>query len=1768
MVSGRHKNNGARLSRLIIDQGAETMRKYFHTIHSVANLNTVLKAHKSILTKLKHCKVITQTQMDILFPPSGPSTSSDYDITLLYILFRNICSLPPPSSTGSWDKYPPLTDVSPQAALARIKYYRNQVYGHIKSTDVSDTDFNVYWNDISDALIRLGANAVNIAKLKTGLFEEEFYIAALTEWYEKEHRNEIIGEEILKDTKAIKETVKENLFVAGKTLESAVAIKEAGSRRDDLVDKTVENTAEIKEIVKKNTRNITRIATIILMLLVALIVSNLYNAFFHNRFSNKPDYPYNHNLTNPDFVGREWLFRLLENTLNANNVRGIQLVSDPGWGKSAIIKHLINSPSSSAVIHKNIIGYHLCKYNEKTTRDGGKFVKNLVQQISNSMSISDFQKDQFLESNCDKEPGKCFNSAFVKPLKKLNATGRKFILIDALDECLEKEERHQSVILDILSSSVPDIPDWVKLIVTSRNQAQTTGTMSRIGLSTMKLNVDDERSKQDLRNYTEQALQKFYTEVHSTKEKLPSKDSIDLAVEFSKGNFLFLKRIIKLWQEFPDKMNAESIPEDLGDFYTSSFAKRFNEADFTDFEPLLEVLLAANSPPTLSKLSKILKHHYKNHQTRKIAYKLSEYFKSDIEEGPIEFHHQFFAEWLIKQTKGIDGIVIEKSRGHQYIADYLFDFYGERRTNLTFEELSELCTHVLHGEKESLSNLRKLSSLKVAEVKDSSKTSILHYLASNRNAKKLIDALAKQFSSVDIQDDEDWTPAMYAVKAGSYDNAELFLDNKANASYAVKRTFCFFWDLMVLRGSYETNSSMNFIAAYRGHTKIAKLLAKKGAEIDKVDECGWKPLYAAAVMGHFEIVQLYINKKAQPDAISLHHAAASNHKKIARLLLNTGLRDRCLPCEHGNTSWCRLNLNRFHHCFCETALHAAVSRDNLEMAELLFEYGNASVNCKHGSGRTPLMEAFLRKNIQMIKLLIKNGADIDAGCEHPTSDLFYDCNFIAYKENEWLYSRFCNQPVCHIGNSVIHFALTQGLWKMVIPFIPKAKLNASKDANLAKTAGIYDQVGFVNAMYSNRINSIPSVETMLRYVAICHSVKTLEYILTSDDLSEFTTVYEDGKTLLHFATLGSSKRKTEEYVMQSCASSACVCPNQTPTDIAHEKRLKTVKHLVKVLSLQINKQDKYGRTALHYAAVHGLPDIVEYLVNAGADWSIKDQTSSTAMEFALKERPIRDTTVLPCRLTRDKVFRLCQSSSFDVMISYLLQNETIEKCDRRAKNLLSHLVGHKLPGSLYSVFKSGLHINCAREQFRAYLNEMVSTHWNKRYDELLEVFKIFQVNVQVICGVPFARSELHLMAYLGTPSLRSGNLFQSSVNGSSFPLERFLASRLQTDGVQLFNDCYDKEGYLPIHRAVQGTNFDAISWFIKIGVDISKKTKFGLNALVLATYNYPSSSASTFSTIDQNRKRIFDKVLEAVIKNGQGCDSFECNTQLDGFSPLHVAASRGTEILNAFRRKMPEFPLICTNSDGIQPFYLTYLYHATHPYTSWNDKQAAFELGLSLESGPSIYPKREAEYHLIYNQFYHTPNEDFRNILTHDGLFECPGIKELLPHKMMIQEYIKLNKCRKRCWMLVSEAGSKFSSNFRYLKIQSILSNPFTDKFINIAHHMAELRFYLVKMLHFHSFRLKSISTVEKKLWRKVTKAHTCSQRCSCFEIMQLLQEKFTSEPLKYKKVGKLVAERMGWTNTSNNGDVTFRWPFNFLLKKALRLDNSYKYLEILSPRF
>ena len=202
--------------------------------------------------------------------------------------------------------------------------------------------------------------------------------------------------------------------------------------------------------------------------------------------------------------------------------------------------------------------------------------------------------EEKLKSICNDDPVECFQAVIVEPLQSLDSIGKSnsFILIDALDECLDREEIHQSIIVDILYKMAPGLPNWVKLIVTSRNDPLTFDKMSKIKLSNLTINVEDERNENDLLAYVEKTLlSNFVNEKSSNAEILHIQELINDALKFSKGNFLFLRIIIKDWQKHPDKMKTELIPESLEHAFAKSFTKRFKENALDRFEPFLEILL-------------------------------------------------------------------------------------------------------------------------------------------------------------------------------------------------------------------------------------------------------------------------------------------------------------------------------------------------------------------------------------------------------------------------------------------------------------------------------------------------------------------------------------------------------------------------------------------------------------------------------------------------------------------------------------------------------------------------------------------------------------------------------------------------------------------------------------------------------------------------------------------------------------------------------------------------------------------------------------------------------------------------------------------------------------------------------------------------------------------------------------------------------------------------------------------------------------------------
>lgn len=188
--STKETTNYARLCRLLVDIGTQALRDKFDAVHSPANLHAVLAGNKATLQTLKTRRIINPIQWRTLFPPIPSKVSSrDFDTTLLVVLLRNLCGLIPPV-TG-WDALPAATDLSCEADIARVKYFRNTVYSHALSATVDDATFSDYWQDIQDTLVRLGGVSYKTAidTLRNECMDPEvqdYYMVLLNQWKKDE----------------------------------------------------------------------------------------------------------------------------------------------------------------------------------------------------------------------------------------------------------------------------------------------------------------------------------------------------------------------------------------------------------------------------------------------------------------------------------------------------------------------------------------------------------------------------------------------------------------------------------------------------------------------------------------------------------------------------------------------------------------------------------------------------------------------------------------------------------------------------------------------------------------------------------------------------------------------------------------------------------------------------------------------------------------------------------------------------------------------------------------------------------------------------------------------------------------------------------------------------------------------------------------------------------------------------------------------------------------------------------------------------------------------------------------------------------------------------------------------------------------------------------------------------------------------------------------------------------------------------------------------
>ena len=469
----QEKTNFTRLSRLLVDKGTEALRITLDAIHAPANLPAVLNAYRATLLRLKP-RVINDTQWDLLFPPSGnPPDSKTFDVTLLTILLRNLSGLPPPA-TG-WNTMPPDTDNSIQANITRIKLFRNQVYGHVTSTEVDNTTFDHLWLEISKALVGLMIPQKEIDDLKTCPLdpEAEIYEQSLKEWFFKEEECKDMLVNLTKKVDLLHNEVKDNR----------------------------ENIKRIRQVMEQNDQGIQQSCTSLNESELSKPMSDCKKRKMDEENSTNMDEQLLQGLAKHNFKSKierkakffhpgtkEWLLKQIYSWFELEDESRLLLITaGPGIGKSVFAAKVCKTFEEE----RKLAACHFCDFSNSNLKDPMMMLQSLASHMcQNIVGFKEKLLDHLKRSHKVRSLKDAFQIYLQNPLDELEVE-RSLIVIDGLDESATDDK---STMVKLIADNFPDLPECVKVLVTSRPELSVQGLdhvkKIKIGVTNME-NVSD-----------------------------------------------------------------------------------------------------------------------------------------------------------------------------------------------------------------------------------------------------------------------------------------------------------------------------------------------------------------------------------------------------------------------------------------------------------------------------------------------------------------------------------------------------------------------------------------------------------------------------------------------------------------------------------------------------------------------------------------------------------------------------------------------------------------------------------------------------------------------------------------------------------------------------------------------------------------------------------------------------------------------------------------------------------------------------------------------------------------------------------------------------------------------------------------------------------------------------------------------------------------------------------------------------------------------------
>jgi len=472
--------------------------------------------------------------------------------------------------------------------------------------------------------------------------------------------------------------------------------------------------------------------------------------------------------------------------------------------------------------------------------------------------------------------------------------------------------------------------------------------------------------------------------------------------------------------------------------------------------------------------------------------------------------------------------------------------------------------------------------------------------------------LIAQGADVMAHDDKGGTPLHRAVENGHKAIVGILLENDADLNAQNNKGW----------------TPLHLAASWGGHKDMVEILLEQGADVSLLNKDGWNALHTAAEAGQREILVMLMARGLKPEtgvtealfpyitegSTALHLAAQNNQIAAVEALLATGM-DANIRNNKGETPLYSAVMRRrsgirLLECLLgagakvnvktkngDTPLHMAAP-SKFEVMEWLINKG-AAVNAENEAGRIPLhvVREWEGRVMDKIKLLIRHGSKVDVKDQEGWTPLHQAAGNGSIEIVQLL-----------VANGADINAQTTDGRKPMDEALKMTSIQHKLDLRLLEVADLLLKKG-----------TTPGSIHLAAYAGDIESLR--EFVAQGVDVNAKNALE---LTPLHTASLGGHKQIVTFLIAKGADLNAEAFQHKTPLHYAAwgghgDIAALLIRHGANVHGVEGNMTEtsRAAMTPLQQAAFHARADVIEVLLDHGANVNAKGGNGRTPLADAM-----------------------------------------------------------------------------------------------------------------------------------------------------------------------------------------------------------------------------------------------------------------------------------------------------------------------------------------------------------------------------------------------------------------------------------------------------------------------------------------------------------------------------------------------------------------------